>query len=393
MISIIRSIKFKTPIKADVVIFDSTNSHFVKRVIDRESSIFEYNTRPPEIWIGIKVIAIFLQKIFSHDFKENIRHKKGRIYGLFKYLYNVYIESMLILINPKFVITFIDNSELFGWLTKNCREFPFIAIQNGGRLSYAASDLPGYHCQHLFCFGKHEKDLFPKIGYQVDNFYPVGSLVSSLYFNSNLNNNKEKYDLLIVSTWRGNIGFPKDVKDTMRSMKIMDELLAKYINSRKIKAAIILRSEENSEHWYMPEIGMSEYDYFKNIYGDSTDLIMNDFSERPIYKLIEQSHMIVSVLSSALLEAFGIGKKALYYNFCGTDEYHKDFDAAIVASDSNEKIFTDQLDNLLNMSVEEYSIKYKDLQRYYMSFPKNKSTYQYILDKINNIVSSHRNLL
>ena len=143
----------------------------------------------------------------------------------------------------------------------------------------------------------------------------------------------------------------------------------------------------------MSEIGMSEHNYFKNIYGDTIDLIQNDFSKRPIYKLIEQSHMIVSVLSTALLEAFGIGKKALYYNFCESNKYHKDFNPLIVSSNSNFEQFSKEIDDILAMSVEEYSIKYKDLQRYYMSFPKNKSTYQYILDKINNIVSSHRNLL
>ncbi len=386
MISLIQSIRFKTPIKADVVILDSTNSHILKKVIDRKSSIFEYDTRPPKIWIAIKVIVIFLQKLFSHDLKENIKHRNGIIIGMFKYFRNVYIESMLIFINPKYVITFIDNNELFGWLSKNCKEIPFIAIQNGGRLSYATSDLSGYYCQHLFCFGKHEKDLFPKIGYQVDNFYPVGSLVSSLYFNSN-QNNKEKYDLLIVSCWRGNIGFQKDVQDTMRSMKIMDELLAKYINSRNIKAAVILRAEENSEHWHMSQIGMSEYDYFKNIYGDVIDVIQNDFSKRPIYKLVQQSHMIVSVLSTALLEAFGIGKKTLYYNFCGTDKYHKDFDPLIVSSNRNFQQFSKEIDDILAMPVDKYKKKYDFLQNYYMSFPKNCSNKEYIRDKIASIIN------
>ena len=391
MISIIQSFRFKTPIKADVVILDTTNSHFLKKVIDRKSSIFEYETRPPEIWIGIKVIAIFLQKLFSHDLKENIRHSNGIIIGLFKYFRNVYIESMLIFINPKYVITYIDNNELFGWLSKNCKEIPFIAIQNGGRLSYAASGLSGYYCQHLFCFGKHEKDLFPKIGYQVDNFYPVGSLASSLYFNNDLKKHQDKYDLLIVSTWRGNIGFQKDVKDTMRSMKIMDELLAKYINSRNINAAVILRSEENSKHWFMPEIGMSEYDYYKNIYGDSTDLIMNDFSERPIYKLIQESHMVVSVLSTALVEAFGFGKKVLFYNFCESDKYHLDFDPLIVSSNRNFQQFSKEIDDILAMPVDKYKAKYNYLQKYYMSFPTQGSTKDYIKNKISSIVKKELN--
>jgi len=383
-------IRFKSPSNSDVIIFHRTNSNFVRKVVDLGDSIQVYSPNSNELFLGIKILKNFIKIFFSHDLKKNIEHQNGKIFGLFKYIYYVYIESYLIVVNPKYVMTFIDNCGIFGWLSKNCRQFPFISIQNGCRLSYASNNESNYYSQHLFCFGKHEIDLFPKIGYYVENFYPVGSLSSSLYFNNDLKKHQDKYDLLIVSCWRGNIGFQKDVKDTMRSMKIMDELLAKYINSRNINAAVILRSEENSEHWFMPEIGMSEYDYYKNIYGDSAHLIMNDFSELPIYKLIQESHMVVSVLSTALVEAFGFGKKALFYNFCETNEYHKDFDRAIVSTNNNNKIFNTELDGLLNMSDKEYSIKYKDLQHYYISSPKNTSTQSYIRENIKNIVLQYK---
>jgi len=297
------------------MIFHRTINSFLQKIIDSKGSVHIFSPNSNELFLGIKGLKISCKKLFFDKISENRKHRKGLIYELFRYMYYVYIESYLIVINSKYIIPFIDKCSRLARSSKNCRQFSFISIQNGARLSYASTPKSTYHCQHLFYFGKHEINMFPKMEYYAENFYPLGSLVSSLYFNSNLNNNKEKYDLLIVSCWRGNIGFPKDVKETMRSMKIMDELLAKYINSRNIKAALILRSEENNQHWYMPEIGMNEYDYFKNIYGDSTDLIMNDFSERPIYKLIQQSHMVVSVLSTALVEAFGFGKKALFYNF------------------------------------------------------------------------------
>jgi len=57
-----------------------------------------------------------------------------------------------------------------------------------------------------------------------------------------------------VSSWRENIGFNQEVRDTMEAMRRMDIQLAKYIRNRKVKAAIILRNEKDGPHWFMPEL-------------------------------------------------------------------------------------------------------------------------------------------
>ena len=385
-----KRISFSTPDSTDIIIFDETNSGFIEPVIPDGLTISIFKMRPMEFHITPVILFKYIRNLKNFKFRSGVASSRGRVYKFFWQLLCIYIKTDLSSRNPKAIVTFIDNCKKFAWLSENFNQAPCIAVQNGFRLSYAANIEDNYYCQHLFCFGEREKESYPKMGYKVDNFYPVGSLLLSNSLDNLVVSDKPTYDLLIVSCWRGNIGFQKDVKDTMRSMKIMDELLAKYINSRNINAAVILRSEENSEHWFMPEIGMSEYDYYKNIYGDSAHLIMNDFSELPIYKLIQESHMVVSVLSTALVEAFGFGKKALFYNFCETNEYHKDFDRAIVSTNNNNKIFNTELDGLLNMSDKEYSIKYKDLQHYYISSPKNTSTQSYIRENIKNIVLQYK---
>jgi hypothetical protein len=284
------------------------------------------------------------------------------------------------------VVTYIDNCSRFGWLSKNCHRFPFFAIQNGSRLSYAATDCSGYYVQHLFCYGTHEINLFPKLGYQVENFHPVGSLVASLHFDHRAVNSNEKYDLLVVSTWRGNIGFQQDVKDTMRSMKIMDHLLVQYIRSSGIKAAVILRSERNSKDWTMPEIGMSEENYYRDIYGDCIDIIETDFSKRNIFPLMQQSRVIVSCLSSAPMEAFGIGKKILYCNFTGVGQYHRDIDPSIVTNDDSYESFAKKLDDLLVVSLIEYSQRHQERQKYFMNYPEYRLTHKVISEKIDEII-------
>jgi surface carbohydrate biosynthesis protein len=383
-----RTVWFSDPESSDIVIFDECNSHYVRKIIDSRKRITVFKQRPEELYIGPKTIFMFLLSLHQLKFSNLTLRYGGFFTGIRKQLRFLYNQSSLLIINPEAVVTLIDNNELFCWLSKTCRKLPFISIQNGSRLSYAAGDNKEYHSQHFFCFGEHEKCLFPKLGYKVENFYPVGSLIASLHFDYRISNQYEKYDLLVVSTWRGNIGFPEDVRDMMQSMRIMDQLLARYIRSKSIRSSVILRSERGSEHWFMPEIGVSEEDYYREIYGNSIEILETNLYEHNIFPIIQQSHLIVSCLSTALLEAYGIGKKILYCNFTGTNIYHCDLDSKIVTEESDWEKFSDRLDDLLAKTPEDYNRLHRETMKYYMSFPEQLATYDIIANKINEIVNN-----
>jgi surface carbohydrate biosynthesis protein len=317
------------------------------------------------------------------------KEERGQIMGVLRQLKMVYFIACFKAINPKAIVTQIDNSPDFHWLSKNYRRFPFIAIQNGSRLSFMSNQVYGFYLQHYFCFGEHERNLFQNIGYEVENFYPVGSVIASLHI-TETDKILPKYDILVVSTWRGNIGFTQDVIDTMRSMRIMDQLLAQYLGERNYKAAIITRAAKDGEHWFIPEIGLDEESYFKSIYGTKAEIIETDFTVRNIYPLMQQSNFIISCLSTALLEGFGLGKKVLYCNFTGTDMYHKDFDKAIVTTEIDYELFAKNLDELFTMSMKEYDNIYLKHQKYYMNYPKDNHTYQAISDKIDLIIEGSK---
>ena len=82
----------------------------------------------------------------------------------------------------------------------------------------------------------------------------------------------------------------------------------------------------------------------------------------------------------------GLGKKALYCNFTGTDIYHKDFDSALVTTEIDYELFAKNLDELFTMSMKEYDNIYLKHQKYYMNYPKDNHTYQAISDKIDLII-------
>ncbi|MDA9337223.1 hypothetical protein N9Q67_00800 [Planktomarina temperata] len=114
-------------------------------------------------------------------------------------------------------------------------------------------------------------------------------------------------------------------------MRIIDELFAQYLNQRNFRAAVILRSEHNSDQWLMPEIGMTEEEDYKSIYGDTLEIIDTNFVEASVYPLMQTSDVIIAAFSTTcLVEALSMGKKVLYANFCETKKYHLDFSLKIV---------------------------------------------------------------
>ena len=382
-----RRVLFSSPKPCDVLIFDECNSQHVRRVINNKYSIGIFNMRPEDIFFGMGVMVQFSKELLKFSLEEVRKHHRGFLRGVIKQVYYIYLKACLESIKPKAVITFIDTSSVFGLLAKHCDNFPFIAIQNGSRLSYAALPDYNYYVPHYFCFGTHEQELFPKLGYRVDHYYPVGSLVASLHFLPR-EQVEEKYDLLIVSSWRGSSDYVQDVQDTMRSMKIMDQLLTRYIKNHEIKAALIYRTMRDCEGWIIPEIGLSEEEYYQEIYGDSIKHIDN--SDRNIFPLMQQSKMVITCLSTAGIEAYGLGKKLLYCNFTGTDLYHQDIADKILTKNSEYTAFSEILDQILSMKQEEYLEEHKERMQYYMSFDAEKSVEARIEAKFDEIIENFR---
>ena len=374
--------------KVDILVFDETNSELINQVVPKGFSKDILKSRPINIFITFQVLLYVLKNIKDLRFSNNFLNKKGFITSILWQLLCIYTKSYIQTLNPKAVITSIDNCTKFAWLSENIKFIPFIAIQNGFRLSH---DVDGdrYHCQHLFCFGKFEIEKFKKRGFVVENFYPVGSLSASTKILKINSKKRIDHHILVVSCWRGNIGFGQDVEDSMKAMRLFDEDLSKYLKSKNFKAAVILRSERDSDQWHMPEIGMTEEEYFKTIYEDNIKIIDNDFYEKNIYRLMMNSELIVSGFSStALIEAFGFGKKILYCNYTKTDKYHVDFNEDIIfkKNEYEHENLQETLDRLLKIPEKEYQEKFKDLMHYYQSFPKGTSSKNFIKSKIKEIV-------
>ena len=93
-----------------------------------------------------------------------------------------------------------------------------------------------------------------------------------------------------------------------------------------------------------------------------------------------------------LLEAFGVGKKIMYFDYTYNDKYFIDFHEDIVFKKQldNDSINLDSsLDDLLKISYEEYTKKFSYLMRYYQSLDMNRSSQDIIRSKLDEIIKLH----
>ena len=100
--------------------------------------------------------------------------------------------------------------------------------------------------------------------------------------------------------------------------------------------------------------------------------------------------IIAGFSTTCLIEAYSIGKKVLYMNFCETDEYHKDFGQEIVFK-GNENTFQDfksRIDELRDITNDEYFKDNGPLMEYYMCDPLQHSVRDNIKKRVSEIVLS-----
>ena len=134
------------------------------------------------------------------------------IYNTIKYiqygLKRAYKISLIRLINPKLVVTYIHNSENFSFFAKFFNnEINFLAIQNGNSYHKIKENnyrkiSRNYYIPHLLKLGYFEDDSFKNSDWNIKKSDYVGSLRFDSFLNQSRIKNeklKKKYDLCILS--------------------------------------------------------------------------------------------------------------------------------------------------------------------------------------------------
>jgi len=358
--------------KNDIVILDENGSSFIRQMVlwDQKTTVL------PCLLTSLQLnAAIFFNLVFNF-------HKALHIEaGFFKIYWNaLYYVSVLKYLNPKVVISYIDNGSDFQLAGRLYTQPKWFFIQNGTRwpslLQYPYLPKPPdrrstIYLDNWFCFGASEADLLRRYGHIVNNAYPVGSLLASWY-KSHLRTaeNDKTFDICLISQQAPHI--MNDKTNQFRfAVTRLESYIKRYVQENRLSLAVAMRSHE-------PE----ELKHYNELYGSSAQIFPNDRIAMSTFVAIDKSRVTLSVTSTAAYEAFGWGSKVLFCNFSGDPNYDTPIAGDWCLNVNSYELFSEKLTRLLEISEDNYLAETLEKRIYFMTCDAFKPAYQAIRDTV-----------
>ena len=371
---------FKNPDNSKIIVFDDTTIKDFNNIL-LKSKYFLLKCRIENI-VHIYFSLEILKKI--------IKNYKGNVM-------TAYLLSVIELVNPKIIITHIDNSIKFSEIAKKLyKKIHFIAIQNAYRIDVGENK---YRLQkkitkldykkklflpNFLCFGKYEIDLYRKHKINVKRFFIVGSLRLANYYyylkKNKINLKKNKYDICLISeSFRGrDVLFGK--KNFEKKAVLLIKFTIKFCKEYNKKLVFPLKFYKNKKYLtldhYKRYLTTEEYSFLEK----SSLAKKNKFSS---YVVMTQSRVSVAIISTLLSERLATNGKILSCNL--TPTYLWDFPVKGICSikNCNYIAFKKRLLKIYTMPEKTYFKKIRKNKSYLVDYNKSYSAITKIKTKIN----------
>ena len=377
---------FKNPKKYDLVLFDDTSK------VDFKNFIFNYN------YFILPVRVENFSKIYfsSKILKKILKNYNGS-------LMTSYLVSLIEVINPKIVITNIDNSFKFSEIAKKLeKKISFVAIQNAARYGPVESKylrkkkLFSYFNQKIyipnfFCFGQYEIDQFKLYKIKIKKFFSIGSLRLANFIKytkeRKIRLKKNKYDIVLLSESphiQREIFQDNSFKD---KLCMLEKFTIKFCLKHNMKFKFLWRGGvhyKNEINFYKKYLNKKELDYLKN------NSVVRKKNGLTSYFGLFESNILVGFRSTLLREKLAISGKILSVSLSSTRVW--DFPIKGICSINNCSFqeFEKRLLNIYAISKQSYFSKIKKNRFYTMSFDKRISTIEIIKNQINYLMSKQK---
>ena len=248
--------KWQNLTKNEIIIFDAAGSELLEQAVLPDRDCYILKARNEEFTINANILYFWISKIVTSIFKGNFSWVHP-LYSIKRY----YFYSILEDVSPKIVITFVDNSCLFQWLSRHYKKAVFIAVQNGLRaktnvhhslLDCAVGFGRVISMPYYFCFGEFEKELHEKYGHQIDAYFPVGSLKAAFFQdNYNLLEISVTYDLALSSEWHPSIMMEGNHPCIKQAIEILAKNLKHFLQKHSFSVIVALASDSQEEReWF-----------------------------------------------------------------------------------------------------------------------------------------------
>jgi surface carbohydrate biosynthesis protein len=388
-------VNFKRPNNKSLVVFDGVSYRDLSFIL-QDFEYFVIENRKERIKEINLSFHLLIYSIF-YFYKIIIKKKLN-----FTYLY---LYTLIKIINPKVIITTIDNSIQFFQISKLLENCYFImAIQNANRLDYYREDYKfknnlsnldfnsKVYIPNYFCFGEEEIKLSKKYNLNIRNFYKCGSIRTSNYFHylnkNNIKIQKDKFDICLISEPvlglnsrmdRESLeeGFAKLAKFTI---KFVDENNLKFIFANKKNKGSI--SSDNELEFYNKYLSKHEYEYLLNNFNEKKDKYSS-------YDALFQSIIAVGCQSTLLKDKIARKEKILSCNLTNFDMYNFPIKSICSINNCDYENFSSRLNRIKEMSIADY---FQDINpEQIMAYDSKESTIQKIKSVLRTKV--HKNVL
>ena len=283
----IKKFRFFYPSRKSILILDTPGSYEISKLIENED--FEILNLRYELNLIILILSILSLK------KKTISQK--------------YIETYIKHVNPKILITFIDNNIFFYDLKLKSQNFKKIIIQNGMGILTTLEKInfkKKYDVDFFFVFNENYSKFYKEIikgrtvihGSLKNNLVPVDT------------NSKKNYDVLFISQFRDKKNFnPKNYswESWYKSEKELIKTLNKFCFENKKKLTIA--------GFFNDKIHLERI-FYENILKNERNTCQYTFLAREgtnqTYKLMDQSNLVITIDSAIGYEGLARDCKVLF---------------------------------------------------------------------------------
>ena len=275
------------------------------------------------------------------------------------------LYSIIDVLEPKVIISFIDNAPKMGKIQSTFPDKLVISVQNGLRtkLHKFPASVP---C--LYGFGYYEKLLLSDIGSSIKEYKAVGSLRFGIFFEKQNAMVINKYDVCYISQF----SYHSDAFSVHLERKYFDRLINICLEN-KYSLSVALRFSENNTGYSL------ELEHFHKLdLNNYAVYVHNNAREFSSYALGLSSSVIASFSSTLAYELFGAGKKVLFLGsgsqelikHHGTEDIFSRMPDEVRLDNLSEKCIKNKLSELMVMSETKYLSAIRDAQMYYMNSKK-----------------------
>lgn len=370
---------FKDPENYDLVIFDDTSINELGAILKNRKYFILQNRvdRIEKIYISYNIIRNFI---------KNYKNKISTAYFL----------SLLDIIRPKVVFTFIDNSFKFSEIARlKKHKIKFIALQNGARYEHKEygylyknriikyNHSKNFFIPYLLCYGKYEIDDFKKYNIKVNDFFVVGSLRVSNFLLNKKKKNNVIFDICLISdVYAWDRVFDCYNSSLEKGIIILVKFVIRFCIQYNLKLTLALRSYKEDIYNFNKEISF----YKKFLTQLEYSFLSKSFFYREeknrfgIYELMRSSKVVVGSISTTLRENLSMNGKSLACNFTSIDIFNFPIKGLCFIKSCNYKFFEKRLLKIINIKKKEYFSKIN--RNYVINYEKNISTAEKVNSKL-----------